>query len=68
MSSTGDGALQDGDDDTDPFLDPLLSLLTKEFASGVPIFSNFLKVGETFGRGDALKSMTNSPESHRGLW
>lgn len=68
MSSTGGRALQEGDDDTDPFLDLLLSLLTQQFASGVPIFSNFLKVGKTSGRGDALKSTTNSPESPRGPW
>lgn len=68
MSSTGDGAPQEGDDDIYPFLYLLLSLLTKQFASGLPIFSNFGKVGKTFGRGDALKSITNCPKTRRGPW
>lgn len=66
VSSTGSRVLQEGDDDTDPFLDLLLWLLTQQFASGVPIFSDFLKVGETSGRRDALKSIPNSPASPRG--
>lgn len=48
----GDEALQEGHDDTDPSLDLLLPPPTKQFASGIPIFCNFLKVGETAGRGD----------------
>lgn len=61
----GDEVLQEGYDDTDPSLDLLLPPPTKQFASGIPIFCNFLKVGETAGRGDALNSMTNSLESPR---
>lgn len=67
MSLTSNGALQEGDSDTDLFLDLLLLLLTKQLTSGIPIDSNFLKVGKTSGRGDALTSMTNSPESPRAI-
>lgn len=65
MSANGDEALQEGHDDTDPLLDLLSPLPTKHFASGIPIFCIFLKVGETAGRGDPLNITTNSTESPR---
>lgn len=40
MSLISSGARQEGDDDRDAYLDLLLLLLTKQLASGVPIFGN----------------------------
>lgn len=60
-----DEALQEGHNDTDPLLDLLLPLPTKNFDFGIPIFCIFLKAGETAWTGDAINSTTNSPQSPR---